>query len=175
MKIIIYAISTILISQSCGHKSDKGTFETKLVDTQSSQFSIKPFKLTVYNTNYSVGYALKYMLTDKYLQITFKGELEGESDSTLFRVALKPSYALHKLSTIDINSLQEYYSNPCIKDGSQLRVKLDRDNESKTIQLSNFYQPDIGLAIRLINNLSPKKYEIWYDKKTLVKDQENCK
>ena len=172
---ILSAILTIFIIQSCGPKNNKGTFKSQLVDSQSSQPSIKPFKLTVYNSNYSLGYALQYILTDKQLQITYKGELEGESDSTLFRVALKPSYVLHKLSSIDIHSLQEYYSNPCIKDGSQLRVKVDTGNESKTIQLSNYYQADIGLAIVLINSLSPKRYEIWYDKATLLKDQENCK
>jgi hypothetical protein len=136
---------------------------------------IKPFKLTVYSANYSLAYTLKYVLTDHDLQITFKGGLVGEKDSTLFRVALKPNYALCNLSNIDISSLQEYYQNPCIKDGSQLIIELDKDQKNKTVQLSNFYQEDVGLAIEFINRSTPKKYNIWYDKTTLLRDQQDCK
>jgi len=136
---------------------------------------IKPFKLTLCNSNYSLAYSLKYVLTDHDLQITFKGELEGEKDSTLFRVVLKPSYALQKLSNIDFNGLKEYYENPCTRDGSQIIVDVDKDFKNKSIQLSNFYQKDIGLAIEFINSSTPEKYKIWYDKTLLLKAQQECK
>ena len=119
----LITILTLFSFASCVHRSD-----------------IKPFKLTVYNSNYSLSYNLKYVLTDHDLQIAFEGELEGEKDSTLFRVALKPSYALQKLSNIDFSGLKEYYQNPCIRDGSQMIVEVDKGFKSKSIQLSNFIQ-----------------------------------
>ncbi|MBG6234739.1 hypothetical protein IWX76_001307 [Pedobacter sp. CAN_A7] len=154
----LITILTLFIFASCGQRT-----------------AIKPFKLTIYNSDYSLAYTLKYVLTDRDLQITFKGEIAGEKDSTLFTVALKPSYALHKLSNINVSSLQEYYENPCIRDGSQIIVEFDKDYKNKTIQLSNFYQKDIGLAIEFINSSTPKRYKIWYDKTTLLKGQQDCK
>lgn len=156
MRIIITL--TLLTFASCGQMTD-----------------IRPFKLTIYNSNYSLGNTLKYVITDKQLKITFKGELEGEKDSTLFSVALKPNYSLYKLSNINIGNLEMYYENPCIRDGSQLIVKFDKSHKSKTIQLSNFYQKDIGFAIQFINSYTPKKYKIWYDKTILLKAQMDCK
>ena len=154
----LIAILTLFTFASCVQRSD-----------------IKPFKLTLYNSNYSLAYNLKYVLTDHDLQITFKGELEGDKDSTLFRVALKPSSALQKLSNIDFSGLKEYYQNPCIRDGSQIMVEVDKDFKNKSIQLSNFYQKDIGLAIEFINRSTPKKFKIWYDKALLLKAQQECK
>jgi hypothetical protein len=137
--------------------------------------SIKPFRLMVLKSNYSLAYTLKYVLTNHDLQVTIIGGLVGEKDSTVFRVALKPSYALRNLSDSNISSLQEYYENRCIKDGSQIIVEYEKDYKSKRIQLSNFYQKDIGLAIEFINSSIPTKYKISYDKTTLLKDQQNCK
>jgi hypothetical protein len=153
------------------HSPDKANEISIPIDA----INCKPFELTVYDADYSMAYAIQYVLTDKDLKIIFKGELEGEKDSTLFKTNLQPSETLSKLSNINIDSLKEYYSNPCILDGSQVTVKLNKDNKTKTVHLSNYYQADIGLAIELINSLTPKEYKIWYDKVTLIKDQENCK
>jgi len=53
-------------------------------------------------------------------------------------------------------------------------VILKKDNKTKKVQLSNYYHPDIGLAIGLINDLTPKNYKIWYDKERLLKGQNDC-
>lgn len=52
---------------------------------------------------------------------------------------------------------------------------MKKDNRQKQVQLSNFYQPDIGIAIELINKLVPKKHIIWYDKKILMQEMLDCK
>jgi len=88
---------------------------------------------------------------------------------------LETDETLVKLSNINIDSLKKYYSNPCIRDGSQVIIKITKGRKSKVIQLDNYYQPDIGLAIELINSLVPEKYKIWYDKATLIRDLEKCK
>ncbi len=143
--------------------------------SNNTALKLKPFKLIVYNANYSMAYAVQYVLTNKSLEIIFKGQLEKERDSVLFKTSLQANETLEKLSNINIGSLQEYYSNPCIRDGSQITVKLKKGFKSKMVHLSNYYQPDIGLAIELINGLVPKEYQIWYDKEELIKDMKNCK
>lgn len=49
-----------------------------------------------------MAYAIQYILTEKDLKIIFKGELEGEKDSTLFQTALQPNETLNKLSHINL-------------------------------------------------------------------------
>ncbi|MCW3110354.1 MAG: hypothetical protein JWQ09_4860 [Segetibacter sp.] len=168
-------ILTVLTFVSCGQTNKKSGDTNSSVDTKNVDLNLKPFELIVYDADYSMAYTLQYILTDKDLKIIFKGELQGEKDSTLFKTTLQPNEALNKLSNINIDSLKESYSNPCIMDGSQVTVKLNKDHKSKTVHLSNYYQTDIGLAIELINSLTPKEYKIWYDKAKLLEDQENCK
>lgn len=175
MKSIFLILAIFFSFASCIQKTEKTTDKSKVPTNKYSGSDIEPFKLTVFKSNYSLGYAIKYVLTEQNLQITYKGESKNEIDSTLFSVELVPSSALQKVSTINANSLQEYFENPCIRDGSQLTVIFDKDHKSKTIQLSNFYQADIGQAIEFINSLASKKYKIWYDKARLLKAQEDCK
>jgi hypothetical protein len=154
-------ILTILTIASCGQRVKK-----------SSDMSIMPFELILYDANYSLGYSHKFVLTNKDLKIIFKGELEGEKDTTLFETDLQQNEALKNLSNISIDDLLENYSNPYIEDGSQITVVLKKNNKTKTIHLSNYYQPDIGFAIEFINGLIPTKYKINYNKEKLLKNQE---
>jgi hypothetical protein len=146
-----------------------------IYDQKTTDTSLKPFELIVVEADYAVGYSLHYVLTENDLRILFKEGVAGEKDSTIFKTALKPHPTLKRLSNININTLEEYYSNTCIPDGSQVTAVLTKDNMSKTVHLSNYYQADIGSAIELINSMTPGKYKIWYDKATLLKDQEKCK
>lgn len=141
----------------------------------NDQVQTKPFEIRVTDSDYSMAYGLEYVLTDKDLKIIFKGELESEKDSLIFSSGLEPNESLKALSELSIDSLQKYYSNPCIDDGSQITVELKKENKSKTVHLSNYYHNKIGLVIEQINKLVPEKYKIWYDKESLLKDQKNCK
>jgi hypothetical protein len=166
-------IITILSLTLSGYAANNCLLSNKTIETIG--YPIKPFELIVLNADYSMAYAVKYVLTEKTLKIIFKGDLEGEKDSILFKSNLETNETLIKISNINIDSLKKYYSNPCIRDGSQVMVKITKGRKSKTVQLDNYYQPDIGLAIELINSLVPEKYKIWYDKATLIKDLERCK
>ena len=139
------------------------------------QVQINPFEIKVTDSNYSMAYGLEYVLTEKDLKIIFKSGLEGEKYSLVYSSGLEANESLKALSELSIDSLQEYYSNPCIDDGSQITVELKKENKSKAIHLSNYYHKDIGLAIGLINELAPEKYRIWYDKESLLRDQKNCR
>lgn len=134
----------------------------------------KPFELIVYDADYSMAYALQYILTEQDLHIVYKGDLEGEKDTTIFKAHIGGNDAIKKLTNINIDSLKTNYYNTCISDGSQITVKLTKGTKSKRVHLANYYQADIGFAIELINSLVPENYKIWYDKKSLLNYPQDC-
>lgn len=135
---------------------------------------LEPFKLVINDYDYAMAYSREFVLTEESLNIVFKGELEGEKDSVIFSTALKPTEDLRILSTFDFNSLNDRYKNFCVDDGSQILVSYTKDNKTKDIHLSNFYQKDIGFVIGVVNEVVPKKYEIYYDKDELLELQKGC-
>ncbi len=146
--------------------------------------SVKPFSFSICDYDYSMAYAIRYILTENELMIVLLDEVEqdsleatqkSEKTNILFDSLLLPSETLRKLSEININKLEKRYNNPCIMDGTQIMVNLTKDGKTKDVQLSNYYQPDIGLAIELVNSLTPKKYKIYYDKDALLKKMAECK
>lgn len=144
------------------------------VYTQSDD-TLMPFKFVVNNADYSLAYAIEYILTESSIEIIYKGGVVGEKDSTLFLMKLEPSKNLRRLSEINIDSLKEDYTNPCVADGSQLMVVLNKGGKQKSVQLSNYYQSDIGRVIEYVNSIVPERYSIWYDKAQLVKYLDECK
>lgn len=165
MNRILIILITIGLGSCAAKEESYGTIE---------QVQTKPFEIRVTDSDYSMAYGLEYVLTEKDLKIIFKGGLEGEKDSLIYSSKLGANESLNTLSELSIDSLKEYYSNPCINDGSQITVELKKENMSKTVHLSNYYHHEIGLAIEQINKLAPEKYRIWYDKERLLKDQNNC-
>ena len=161
-------ILIIITLTSCGQNRKDNAEKTK-------NARLTPFNLTVTDYDYSRAYGLKYVLTEKDLKIIFKGELEGEKDTVIFSTDLPPNETLKMLADLNLDSLKESYDNPCIEDGSQISVDFQKENKTKQIHLSNYYQKDIGLAIELINGLTPEKHRIWYDKDELLQDQRDCK
>lgn len=144
-------------------------------DVHSDLRDIEPFEIRVTDSDYSMAYGLEYVLTEKSLKVIFKGELEREKDSLVYSSELEVNETLKELSNLNLDDVQEYYSNPCIADGSQITVEVKKNKESKTVHLSNYYHNEIGLAIGFINELAPDKYRIWYDREKLLEDQKNCK
>jgi hypothetical protein len=164
-----FSIITVLALLSCGHNSiigqSNGKTETPI---------IKPFEATILNSDYSMGYSVLAILTNKELKIVFKSDLVGEKDSVLFLKSLQPSDTLQQISSINLDSLKEYYSNNCISDGSQVTVTLKKNGKVKSIHLSNFYQDDVGKIIYLFNSLVADKYKVWYEKEKLIADYKRC-
>lgn len=153
---------------SCEHTKKR----TSVVTTENV---IEPFELTVINFDYSLAYGIAYKISNEDLQIIFKGELEGEKDTTLFQTKLESSPQLKNLGTIAFyNNLNDSYSNPCIADGSQINVRFVKGEIKKSIHLSNYYQEDIGKIIDLINRIVPSKYQIHYDQNKLEEYLRNC-
>jgi hypothetical protein len=137
--------------------------------------NIRPFLIEIINSDYSNAYSISLVLSNESLKIVFKGGLKGEEDSILLIKKVLPSDTLRKISEINLGALKDYYSNDCIQDGSQLTIKSYKDGKQKVIQLSNYYQTDIGTIIYFVNNLVPVRYKIWYDKEKLLAGQKKCR
>lgn len=135
---------------------------------------LEPFKLVIRDYDYAMAYSRQFVLTEDDLNIVFKGELEGEKDSVIFSTVLKPTKDLRILSTFDFSSLSDEYKNSCVDDGSQILVSYTKDNKTKDIHLSNYYQKDVGFAVGVVNEIVPEKYEIYYDKAELLELQKGC-
>jgi hypothetical protein len=174
------ALTILLLTfVSCGHVSNKPVNNITVKDNYD--IKLTPFELTVEDADYSMSHTFIYKFSDKKMEIFSRSDLnivgmrKGENIDTVYESDLKCNETLKKLSNINLDSLQAGYFNHCIMDGSQVTVKLNKNNKSKTVYLSNYYQADIGQTIELINSLTPEKYKIWYDKETLLKKLENCK
>ncbi len=162
----LFVLLTLL---SCVNNSTRGQ-----VASNPKKYDIKPFEVTILNSDYSMAYSVLTVLTEKQLKIIFKSDLVGEKDTLLFFQSLKPSDTLQQISEIHLSELKEYYSNQCIDDGSQVTVTLKKNGKTKSVHLSNYYHDDIGEIIYLANSLVPDKYKVWYDKEKLIADYKRC-
>ena len=172
MKTYRFFLPIVLLSVLLFSCSDNSSKAQSNID---SKIDIKPFTASIFNSFYAEAYSVQTVLTDKELKIIFKSDLVGEKDTTVFLKILKPSDTLRQISEININQLKEYYSNPCIEDGSQVTVLFKKNGKSKSVHVSNYYQEDIGKIIYLVNSLVPEKYKVWYDKNKLLDDNKHCK
>ena len=114
------------------------------------------------------------VLTEKKLKIIFASSKDEMKDSTFFEKNLQFSDTLQQIANIDLENLQNNYTNPCVDDGSQITLSIKKDGETKGVHLSNYYQDDIGKIIYLVNSIVPEKYRIWYDKKMLLNQYKEC-
>lgn len=99
-------------------------------------------------------------------------------DSVYFRKPLNQTEKelLSKIEKrIELDSLKESYHNFCIMDGLILSFSFESAKFSKDVTVSNYYNETIAFVIDLVNKMSPKKYQLWYDKKVLLKQQNDCK
>jgi hypothetical protein len=98
-------------------------------------------------------------------------------DSVYFRKPLNQSEKelLSKIEKrIELDSLKESYHNFCIIDGLILSFSFESAKFSKDVTVSNYYNETIAFVIDLVNKMAPKKYQLWYDKKVLLKQQSDC-
>ena len=136
---------------------------------------IKPFTASIINSDYAAAYSVVTVLSEKELKIIFRSGLVGARDTTVFVKSLRSTDTLKQISEINLSQLKDYYANPCIDDGSQVTVIIQKDNKKKAVHVSNYYQEDIGKIIYLTNSLVPEKYKVWYNKETLIADYKRCK
>jgi hypothetical protein len=162
----ILSMMMVLVLFSCSEKQET-------IDKPHMP-QLNPFVMTIISSDYSMAYGLEYVVTERDLKIVLKGGLVGETDSTIYSVNLQQNEVPIILSSLNLDSLNEHYHNPCIADGSQIWVELKKDNKVKSVHVSNYYQKEIGIAVEYVNEIIPEEYAIWYDKAKLLKDQKRC-
>ena len=165
MRYKLIVILIVFITLSC---EDDRTTQTNGV--------VMPFELIVSDYDYSMDYHTQYILTDKELIVIQKSELEPTDslaasselqNSVLLDTVLAFSKELQELSYLELDSLKQKYKTKGVHDGTQISVKLTKQNKTKKIHLSNYYHPVIGRIIMFINKLVPKEQQIYYNKEEL--------
>ena len=130
---------TLMFFAACGQSTVKKDYiENEKEIIKKIKMNGKPFKLTIADADYSMAIVYHFILTENSFEIIFKGGLEGEKDSAVFKLDIIPDSILNRLATIEIGHLEEKYVNPCISDGSQLKVTWEAKDYNKTIRLSNY-------------------------------------
>lgn len=135
---------------------------------------IEPFELLIADSDYSLGYSIRYKISDKKLKVIFHGELENEKDSILYETTKLPKQKIQQLSSINVDSLNVYYANSCMRDGDIKSFRFTKNQKTKSIQLQNYYHEELSLAIEIINEIVPKKFKMHHDKVGLIKNMERC-
>lgn len=98
-------------------------------------------------------------------------------DSVYFKRALnqnEKTFLTNIEQSIESDDLKASYTNFCIMDGLILSFSFESDKFSKDVTVSNFYNESIAKVVEFINKIAPKKYQIWYNKKVLLKRQNEC-
>jgi hypothetical protein len=144
-------------------------FSLPLTTIFGQSITLLPFKIKIVVYHYPLLDSTTIVLTEKSLRIS------STSDATIFSGSLKKSEGLVKISGIHFMNLKSYYSNSCIDDGLGLHIIIEKDRFKKQISLDNYYQNDIGRIINFVNTYLSKSNKIWYDKKKLIKDYQDCK
>ena len=131
---------------------------------------IESFQYSIRNSGMIRSEIFETILTEKHIRV-----IQGDGDDALqFSTPILYSDTLNRISEMNLSTMDSLYSNVCIADGIQLTAVLKKGDSTKTVHISNFYQPDIGLAIEYINAYVPEKFRITYDKKQLEEEYIKC-
>lgn len=164
-KIIALILSFgIFLTISCKKKTSE-----KLNEKRNNKF-----ELLVSDYNYSLAYSVVYKITNENLTITFSGELENEKDSIIYSTNKIPKDKIGKISELNIENLNENYSNGCIDDGDIKTFQINKNGKTKFVSLQNYYHPELSPVIETINGIIPKKYKMHLDKDKLIEEMKNC-
>jgi hypothetical protein len=130
-----------------------------------SSYCNKDFSIKVWDYNYSMAYTTLYSLNNKAITVKFINGLQNGKDSVLLRRSLSDSECriiFDFFASHDVNLLKNNYSNPLVDDGDRKRVILNIKGKSKTIEIANFYQKDMGELFDAINKIVNKGLQIKY-------------
>ena len=125
----------------------------------------QPFDITVYDSDYSMGFAIIYHLDKNNIQVTFSGGLEGETDSVVYKKqlsSLEKEKMAEFFSDFPLADLQEKYITPYVADGDQKIFEFRIGKLEKQIQESNYYQEDLAALVDFLNTLVSEKYKMRY-------------
>jgi hypothetical protein len=120
--------------------------------------SRKPFKIEVTETDNSLAYSHKVILTDSIAQVLFIGGLIGEEQKEIWfgkpkTVVLDSIYFILDSGALD--SLKDNYADSLVSDGLQLSYRIDYKGKSKNIHLNNYSLPQLHQLTQFVNSTLP--------------------
>jgi len=143
------------------------------------------FECTVLSEDIFNNRAVVYCITDKAIIIKYKlsyffyinNKKKNEKDIIISIINLDSSQkkTFEKIdTTICQDPLESYYANACIIDGMVLHFNFRWNDKKKSTTIRNYYLNQMKPLIDFINQIVPKKYEIFYNKKRLQKEMKGC-
>jgi hypothetical protein len=112
-----------------------------------------------------MAYTTLYYLNAGNMTVKYISGIKDERDSLLSERKLSESeckMVWDFLSSHNINNLKNKYSNPFVDDGDRKRVIIQVNGKTKTIEIENFYQKDMGELFNIINKIVGKSLKIEY-------------
>lgn len=162
----IWEIENNRVKDSLKQHPYTGTFRFWVSDIDKAGYSRTTYSITkdsliIKEGPYDFIYLAKNNLKDL---VYFKRALTQSEKILLANVEQK----------VQSDTLEESYTNFCIIDGLILSFSFESAKFSKDVTVSNYYNESIANVLGFINKIASKKYKIWYDKKTLLKQQSEC-
>ncbi|WP_431209670.1 hypothetical protein ACQ86N_26445 [Puia sp. P3] len=109
----------------------------------------------VWGYEYPMAYTTFYKIDANSVTVKYISGIENEKDSVLMQRLLKESeckMVLNFLSSHNVERFKVKYSNPMVDDGDRKRVVFTVKGKSKTVEIANFYQKDMGELFSVLNN-----------------------
>jgi hypothetical protein len=125
----------------------------------------KEYSIKVWDYNYSMAYTIFYSISNKDITVKYVTSVKNGQDSILLKRALSENECEMVsifLESHHIEQLKNKYSNPLIDDGDQKKVVIEANGKAKTIEISNFYQKDMGELFDTLNKILNKDLRIRY-------------
>lgn len=125
----------------------------------------QPFIIQVWNKDYSLGFNVCYKIDNDSVVVTYYSE--GQHGKLLARQAISDSQQdkiCNWVSTHNIDSYAERYDSGT-QDGDQKLIEFDINGKKKSVQLSNYYLPDMAELFDIINEMDNKDLHIDYSKR----------
>jgi len=123
------------------------------------------YSIKIWDYDYSMAYTTFYKIDADSVTVQGISGINNEHDSILMQRSLSEQECKMVwgfLSSHNITGLKNKYSNPLVDDGDRKRVILDVKDKSKTIEIENFYQKDMGELFDVINKIVNKDLQIKY-------------
>lgn len=99
--------------------------------------------------------------------LSFQGKIYRKNGTALHRrLKKKESERLEQWTRkTKVETLQDKYSNPQVKDGTHIKFHIMIGDQIKTIVVDNVYQGDLGELIKIINTLFPEDVIYYRDRR----------
>ncbi|ASV30001.1 hypothetical protein CJ263_07075 [Maribacter cobaltidurans] len=130
--------------------------------------------MSIRDFNYASAYSKVYSISNEELKVVFKGELESESDTILFKSIDIPARSLRQLSQIDFANLKAIYSNQCVLDGDIKLFTYKKKDSLKNVLVENYFHEELSPAIDIINELVPREHQLQYNEKIIKELMQGC-